>query len=89
MTVLPESILAELVEIMERRGIELRWERFGGDSGCCTLQGKPVVFLDPGMSSGRAIRCLARELNRWDWGNVYLKPRIRALLENPEPEDES
>jgi len=83
-TVQPEALLAELMGIMEARGIELRWERFGGDAATCTVRGETVVFLDPGLSLSRQIASLARELRHWDWRNIYLKPRIRRLLEGEE-----
>lgn len=81
MTVEPEALLAELAEIMDARGIELRWERFGGDAATCTMRGRQVVFVDPELSASRQLEGLARELKRWDWQDIYLKPRLRLLLE--------
>ena len=75
-------LLEQLLELASATGVDVRMERFGGDAATGLIKGKRIIFLDPGQPSKSKVDSLAGELARFDWEGVYLRPRLRELLES-------
>lgn len=76
-----ELLLEQLLELAQGAGIEIRLERFGRDAATCHLKGKKVIFLDPEIAPRLKVAALAQELSQCSWEGLYLRPRVRELLE--------
>ena len=75
-------LLEQLLELACAMSVEVRMERFGGDAATGLVKGKRIIFLDPGQPSKSKVDSLAGELALFDWEGVYLRPRLRELLES-------
>lgn len=78
-----EGMLDELLQLLEKAGVEVRLEQMGGGSGgVCSVKGRSMVFLDVQASTmDRAAVCaraLAKSVNLEE---VYMKPEVRQFVE--------
>ena len=89
----PKVMLLDLEMLAERIGFTVRYERFGEDeaevrSGRCRLRGEDIILVDRRLDMNARIAILSRELKNLNLAGVYVKPYLRALLEeSPETTD--
>lgn len=78
-----EGMLDELLELLEKAGIEVRQENMGGGGGgVCCIKGKDVVFLDVQSSAvERASVCAKALAKAVNLEEVYMKPEVRQFVE--------
>ena len=62
-----EAVLAELLDLAEKLGIEVRRELLGGDGGgLCLLRGRRVLFVDTGADLVEQVgRTVAAPADLW------------------------
>ena len=78
-----ETILDELLGLLEGTGVEVRTEPMGGGGGgTCNIKGKTVVFLDSqGSTMERAAICARALAKVADIEAIYMKPEVRQFVE--------
>lgn len=74
-------ILQELETLAERLSVEVRYDDLEGRGGLCRYGGKWHLIISRSLSAEERIEVLARELVRFPLDNVFVLPRIRAIIE--------
>jgi len=87
-----EKIIDELIAAARSAGIAVREAPLSSGelkarSGLITLRGKPVLFLDTGLSPPERIELISQALCSRDLTNIYLSPQARSMIENAETPD--
>ena len=82
-----EDLLGDLLELAEQLGLEVRQAPLGGEGGgLAKLRGKEILFVDidaPGdVQLEKTAAALSRLADRLE--TIYVKPAVRALLEESE-----
>lgn len=78
-----EAVLAELLDLAEKLGIEVRRELLGGEGGgLCLLRGRKVLFVDTGADLVEQVGKTAAALSDVDGiAECYVRPEVRELLD--------
>jgi hypothetical protein len=78
-----EGMLDELLQLLEKAGVEVRMEQMGGGGGgVCSVKGKSIVFLDVQASAMERAAVCARALAKAvNLEEVYMKPEVRQFVE--------
>ena len=76
-------ILEELVRLIETYGVQIRREALGGSGGgLCTIEGRPVLFLDDQAATEDLLDVCADAVAKVvDVETCYLKPQVRQYVE--------
>ena len=79
-----QSILDELLALLEANGVTIRNEPLGGSGGgLCTIKGENIIFVDTQASSIVSAAICADAVSKVvDVEQVYIKPQIREFIEN-------
>jgi len=79
-----QSILDELLVLLEANGVTIRNEPLGGSGGgLCTIKGEHIIFVDTQASSIVSAAICADAVSKVvDVEQVYIKPLIRQFIEN-------
>jgi hypothetical protein len=79
-----QSILDELLAILEANGVTIRNEPLGGSGGgLCTIKGEHIFFADTQASSIVSAAICAEAVSKVvDVEQIYIKPQIRQFIEN-------
>ena len=80
----PEEIrvLAELEDLLDKLGIELKYEKGGFKGGLCRVEDKEYFYLNKILSFEQKISIITSQLKKMELDDIYLKPKIREILEN-------
>ena len=78
-----------LEEVAERLGMTIRYERLGDDdfevkSGRCRLKGRNMLLIERRLDLKERIEVLRRELRPMNLSGIYIKPFLRAVIEEAE-----
>lgn len=78
-----QRILEELLALLENSGVIIRQEPLGGSGGgLCTVKGKEILFVDTEAPSAEMADICAEAASKViDIEKVYIKPRVRDLIE--------
>ena len=79
-----QSILDELLALLEANSVTIRNEPLGGSGGgLCTIKGEPIFFVDTQTSSAVSAAVCAEAVPKVvDVEQIYIKPQIRQYIEN-------
>ena len=82
-----EITLRHLEELADRLGILVRDENINIDDvsssgGLCFVEGKYILILNSKTTVQEKIQVAIKALQQFDLSDVYVKPAIRALLED-------
>jgi len=79
-----QSILDELVVLLEANGVVIRNEPLGGSGGgLCTIKGQRIFFVDTQASSIVSAAMCAEAVSKVvDVEQIFIKPQIRQFIEN-------
>jgi len=79
-----QSILEELLMLLEANGVTIRNEPIGGSGGgLCMIKGEHIFFVDTQASSAVSAAMCAEAVSKVvDVEQVYIKPLIRQFIEN-------
>ena len=79
-----QSILDELLVLLEANGVIIRNEPLGGSGGgLCTIKDQRIFFVDTQASSIVSAAMCAEAVSKVvDVEQVYIKPLIRQFIEN-------
>ena len=80
------TVLGQLEELAHSLGIETRNESIKKEApfspgGLCRLKGKYLLILNSSATTKDKIHTLAESVNRFDLGQVYLRPGLREFLD--------
>ena len=83
-----ELLLSQLEELAGKLGIAIRYENVtteesSGSGGLCRLKGEYVLIIHSQAAVEEKIRILLKALKPFPIGDIYVKPVIRELLEDP------
>ncbi len=79
-------LLAQLEELARKLSITVRYEtladeEFSVTGGLCRVEERQLILLDNRASAREQASILARALQHFDVSQVYLRPRVRAFLD--------
>ena len=79
-----QSILDELLALLESNGVTIRSEPLGGSGGgLCTIKGERIFFVDiQATSAVSAAMCAEVVPKVVDVERIYIKPQIRQFIED-------
>ncbi|MFC1484346.1 hypothetical protein ACFL6Q_04800 [Candidatus Neomarinimicrobiota bacterium] len=77
-----EAMFHELEEVASRMGLQVILDKGPFTGGACILEGEQLIVLNKSTPLEQRTRLLAEALCQLDLSNVYLKPAVRAVLEN-------
>ncbi len=76
------ALIEELEEVVTRLGMTVVLDRGSFKGGDCILDGEGMVVLNKSTPLEQRARHLAEALSKHDLQGIYLKPVVRAFLEN-------
>jgi hypothetical protein len=78
-----QMILEELLNLLESKGIKIRYDTLGGrGGGLCKLKEGDIFFVDTDMRTlDMAAVCAETVSKVIDIEKIYLKPEIREFIE--------
>ena len=76
------TVVKELEEAVRQLGVRVRHERGAFRGGRCRVGDEEVVVLNRGLPPERHLAVLADCLRALDADGVYLRPAVRAALED-------
>ena len=79
-----QSILEELLALLEANGVTIRNEPLGGSGGgLCTVKGEQILFVDTQAASAEAAAVCAEAVSKLlDIEKLYIRPQVRQFVEN-------
>lgn len=77
-----EQILEELREACGQLGYRLRFERGDFSGGACILKDEKLLLVNKRFSIERKLSSIARALGEIGIDAVFLKPAVRAFIED-------
>ncbi len=80
------AILSHLEALAHSLEIKVRYEGLEGETafptgGLCRIRNEHVIIVNERVPIREKIQTLAKALRRFDLNRVYIKPALRALLE--------
>ncbi|GAB4190559.1 MAG: hypothetical protein Kow00108_26050 [Calditrichia bacterium] len=75
------AILKELEDVLTRLGIEFRYEKGFFKGGLCRIDNKQYFYLSKNVPFEQKLNVIVQQLKVMDLDDVYLKPKLRELLE--------
>lgn len=86
-------LLGHLEALAHTLGVKIRYENMGGETafpkgGLCRIRDKHFIIMNKGATTTEKVETLASALRRFDLTRVYLRPALRALLEQDTDEKE-
>lgn len=76
-----ESLILELIEVMESLGFSVRIEKGGFKGGFCLLHEKKIFLMNKNLEQDRKINILVKQIAESGTDDIYLKPNIRELID--------
>jgi hypothetical protein len=77
-----EEILHELQQIAEQLGVTVRYEKGDFEGGYCILRDQKLLLVNKRLQPNRIASVLAVALQEIGMDTVYLKPALRAYVED-------
>jgi hypothetical protein len=77
-----EDLIQELHTAAAQIGITVRYERGDFEGGYCILRDQKLLLINKRLMPVRKAAVLATALNGIGLDNVYLKPAVRAFVED-------
>ncbi len=81
-----ESLIGELIEVMEKLGLNVRVERGTFKGGFCLLRERKLFLLNKNLEQDKKINLLLKNIAKIGTEGIFLKPNIRDLIEKEIPE---
>jgi len=78
-----QLLVDQLVELLHRLGMEVRFERGDFRGGLCTLQGnRKLVVINKNQSLPKQQQILIEVMRSQDLDQIYIPPNLRKFFEN-------
>jgi hypothetical protein len=85
-------LLGHLEALAHTLGIKIRYEKMEGETafpkgGLCRIRDEHFIFMNKGATTTEKVETLTGALRRFDLNRVYLRPALRAILEQDTDEE--
>jgi len=77
-----EEVIEELHHIAGQLGVTIRYERGDFEGGYCILREEKILIVNRRLPPQRKANVLATALHDIGLENLYLRPAIRAVIED-------
>jgi hypothetical protein len=77
-----EQVIEELHLVADQLGVTIRYERGDFEGGYCILREQKILIVNRRLLPQRKANVLATALHDIGLDNLYLKPAIRAFIED-------
>lgn len=77
-----EEMIQELQEVARQLGVTVRFDQGNFEGGYCILKAQHLLLLNKRLLPARKAAVLARALREIGLTNVFLKPAVRAYIED-------
>jgi hypothetical protein len=79
-------LLGHLEALAHTLGVKIRYEKMDGETafprgGLCRIRDAHFIIMNKGATTSEKVETLVGALRRFDLTRVYLRPALRALLE--------
>lgn len=81
-----DSLIEELIKVMETLGLDVRIEKGTFRGGYCLLREQKLFLMNKNLEQDKKISLLARNIAKLGTEGIYLRPNIRELIEKEDPE---
>ncbi|MCK4577659.1 MAG: hypothetical protein KAU50_02640 [Candidatus Marinimicrobia bacterium] len=78
----PEALFQELEELAGRLGLSIVVDRGNFKGGSCILEGEKLIVLNKSAPQEQRLSLLAQALASRNLQDLFIKPAVRAYLEN-------
>ncbi len=78
----PETLLEELETVASRIFDDIRYEAGNFQTAVCKIKNKSVLIINNRQPINEKIAALASEIARYNHEQIYIKPAVRAEVEN-------
>ena len=75
-----KSIYNELKELFEKLGYKLVLDKGSFNTGYCLLEDEKIIVINKNKPYENRIKILSKILSKIDTNNIYIKPKIRELI---------
>jgi hypothetical protein len=84
-----KQLLAELEEVVNRLGYNLRYEKGNFEGGYCLLKESRLFVINSRSEAEKRIGIIARNLKEIGIDDIFVKPQIREVIEqeNTKPDE--
>jgi len=76
-----DSLIDELIEIMNKLGLSVRTEKGIFKGGFCLLREQKLFLLNKNLEQDKKINILVKSIASIGVEGIYLKPNIRELVD--------
>ena len=73
-------IYNELRELLEKLGYKLVLDKGSFNTGYCLLEDEKMIVINKNKPHENRIKILSEILSKIDTDNIYIKPKIRELI---------
>jgi hypothetical protein len=77
-----EDLIEELQSAAAQIGVTIRFERGDFEGGYCILRDQKLLLINKRLMPARKVAVIAVALAEIGLDNVYLKPAVRAFVED-------
>ncbi len=77
----PQNILQSFETLIHNLSIDLRYEKGDFTGGLCKVGNKEVLIVNNKLPIEGKINVMARELNRLNLEQIYIRPALRNIIE--------
>jgi len=77
-----EEMLQELQDVAQQLGITVRFDQGNFEGGYCILKAQRLLLLNRRLLPARKASVLAKALREIGLENVFLKPAVRAFIDD-------
>ena len=76
------SLIAQLEELATQLGLKIRYEKGDFEGGFCVLKDERMLVINKKLTDPRRASVLAQALAEYGLENVFIKPSLRAYIED-------
>jgi hypothetical protein len=77
-----EELIEELHKVAEQLGVTVRYEKGDFDGGFCILKAERILLVNKRLAPNKRASVLALGMYEIGLDDVYLKPAVRAYIED-------
>jgi hypothetical protein len=77
-----DDLIQELHQTAQQLGVMIRYEKGDFDGGYCILKDQKILIVNKRLLPGRRASVLAVALQEIGLDQVFLKPAVRAFIED-------
>ena len=76
-----DSILAELHELANFIGYNIRYEKGDFEGGNCLLKDQKLILINKKLDPKKKINLLSKNIKEIGIDDIYIKPALREIIE--------